>query len=85
MDNGFTIVDSIYTATEVEIIIDTIHRVDSDKPTFRISADLFAIRQFLKEVPAVCPLIFNGKLKSLIKQTHGEDYFLAMSLLNKAF
>ncbi|MDB5195673.1 MAG: phytanoyl-CoA dioxygenase [Flaviaesturariibacter sp.] len=57
--NGFAIISDIYSSSETESIIEAIDNVDSPNLTFRRSADLFAIRQFLKEVPEVQPLIFT--------------------------
>lgn len=80
MEKGFDIIDDVYTPFEVKRIIDCIGRLDTDKPTFRKSEDLFAIRQFLKEVPAVCPLIFNDKLMGVIDQYFGGGYFVTKSI-----
>lgn len=79
-DNGFAIVENIYSAAEISTIITEIENVDKDKPTFRITNDLFAIRQFLKELPGVFPFVFNQKLKNLIAQLFGDDYFIAKSI-----
>lgn len=78
--NGYAIVDAIYTEEEVENILAIIDKVDSNKETFRKSTDLFAIRQFMREVPDIAELIFNQQLKSLIKQLLGDDYFLVKSI-----
>jgi ectoine hydroxylase-related dioxygenase (phytanoyl-CoA dioxygenase family) len=78
--HGFSIINEIYTRTEVEAILEIIDQVDTQKETFRKSADLFAIRQFLKELPSVAPHLFNLKLKSLIHSLFGEDYFLVKSI-----
>lgn len=80
MDNGYSIVNNVYTSTEVSDIVDVITKVNTDKPTFRKTDDLFAIRQFLKEVPDVSPLIFNQKLSGLIQQHFGEGYFSVKSI-----
>jgi ectoine hydroxylase-related dioxygenase (phytanoyl-CoA dioxygenase family) len=80
LDNGFTTMDDIYSTEEIEKILSTINEVDSTKDTFRKSTDLFAIRQFLKEVPRTNDLIFNKKLKSLIRQLGGQDYFIVKSI-----
>jgi hypothetical protein len=42
--------------------------IDTSKKTFRKSEDLFAIRQFLKEVPEIKDLIFNDNIKKLSKK-----------------
>ncbi len=80
LDNGFTTVDSIYSEKEIEQILFAINQADSDKETFRKSVDLFAIRQFLKEVPKVINLVFNDKLKNLVKQLFGDNYFVVKSI-----
>ncbi|NII85103.1 MULTISPECIES: phytanoyl-CoA dioxygenase family protein [unclassified Pedobacter] len=77
---GFSVVDDVFTDQEIEDILAAINRADSTKETFRKSDDLFAIRQFLKEVPETIDLIFNHKLKHILKEVFGEDYFLVKSI-----
>ncbi|OJV54460.1 MAG: phytanoyl-CoA dioxygenase [Bacteroidetes bacterium 43-16] len=79
-EKGFTTLEAIYTPEEVAAIIDVINQADHSKETFRKSADLFAIRQFLKEIPEVCHLIFNHKLQQLIREVFGQDYFVVKSI-----
>jgi ectoine hydroxylase-related dioxygenase (phytanoyl-CoA dioxygenase family) len=69
-----------YTPTELSSITTTIHHADQTKPTFRKSNNLFAIRQFLKEIPEVAELVFNQKLKDIIRAHFGEDYFVVKSI-----
>lgn len=61
-------------------MIDLIIRTDTDKETFRKSADLFAIRQFLKELPEVMNLVFNIRLREFISTMFGPDYFVVKSI-----
>ncbi|MCS3797697.1 phytanoyl-CoA dioxygenase family protein [Niastella sp. OAS944] len=77
---GFTIIDNVFTSEEVAAIIDTINRIDTSGPAFRKTSDLFAIRRFLKEVPAISSLVFNSRLRSVIDQLFGPDYFLVKSI-----
>jgi ectoine hydroxylase-related dioxygenase (phytanoyl-CoA dioxygenase family) len=77
---GFSVLDNVFTDQEVENIFAAINRTDSTKETFRKSDDLFAIRQFLKEVPETISVIFNDKLKHIVKEVFGEDYFLVKSI-----
>lgn len=71
-EQGFTIVENIYTKDEVTQLLKVIDNIDKSKATFRKSADLFAIGQFLKEVPATHLLIFNKNLTQLISQLFGQ-------------
>jgi ectoine hydroxylase-related dioxygenase (phytanoyl-CoA dioxygenase family) len=80
LNEGFAIVDAIYTQKEVNAILAIIEAVDSSSPAFRKTDDLFAIRQFLKEVPQAIPSIFNSNLKILIKSLFGEGYFAVKSI-----
>jgi ectoine hydroxylase-related dioxygenase (phytanoyl-CoA dioxygenase family) len=77
---GFTVIDSIYTADQVDLILEAISQVDTSRPSFRKTEDLFAIRQFLKEIPEVFSLVFNDKLKSVIKDVFGSNYFVTKSI-----
>ena len=77
---GYTVINGIFTPEEVESISERINRTDSSKPTFRKTNDLFAIRQFLKEIPEVRALVFNSKLNSIIGKYFGEDYFAVKSI-----
>jgi len=79
-ENGFTTVDNIYSDQEIEQILLTIDQADNNKETFRKSADLFAIRQFLKEIPTTSSLVFNDKLKDLVRQFFGDNYFVVKSI-----
>ena len=77
---GFSIINSIYTSEEIETIGKFIDAQNSSNPTFRKSEDLFAIRQFLKELPEIKSLVFNEKLKSVIKSIADENYFIVKSI-----
>lgn len=72
VNNGFTTIDNIYTVDEVGNLLKLINQTRSDKDTFRKSADLFAIRQFLNEVPETINVIFNIMLmKPLLLHSSG--------------
>ena len=73
---GFTIIENIYSSIEIDQLISIINQADQSKSTFRKSANLFAIRQFLKEVPTALPIIFNDKLKCEIAEFMGSGYFI---------
>jgi Protein involved in biosynthesis of mitomycin antibiotics/polyketide fumonisin len=79
-ENGFTIINNIFSDEEIEKIREVIQHIDTSKETFRKSEDLFAIRQFLKEIPDIKNLIFNENIKSIIKDIFGSDYFVVKSI-----
>lgn len=80
---GFTIIDNVYSENEIENLISLIENVtkdNSENSTFRKSQDLFAIRQFHKEIPKTLPFIFNQKLQDIIESTFGKGYFITKSI-----
>lgn len=80
---GFAIINDIYSENEIEKLISLIEDVtenDSENATFRKSQDLFAIRQFHKEVPETLPYIFNENLKDIIESNFGSGYFITKSI-----
>lgn len=78
--NGFTIIENIYSETEVNKLINIIENTEALGDTFRKSKDLFAIRRFLKEVPDTLPLLLNENLKQIITSLFGDDYFIVKSI-----
>ena len=79
-DCGFSVISNVYSTEEIERISEFIQNIDTSKDTFRKSEDLFAIRQFLKEIPEVKDLIFNENLKTIIREIFGENYFVVKSI-----
>ena len=80
LENGVSIVNNIYSAEEVARILAVIDQADTSNDTFRKTTDLFAIRQFLKEIPSAADLIFTDKLKTLIKDMLGDNCFVVKSI-----
>jgi ectoine hydroxylase-related dioxygenase (phytanoyl-CoA dioxygenase family) len=78
--NGFTTIPEMYGDSEIEQILSVIDHIDTSKVTFRKSEDLFAIRQFLNEIPDLVPIIFNQKLKNMINSVFGKAYFVVKSI-----
>ena len=78
--DGFEIINGLYSNSQVEGIIGVIEAVDKDKPNFRKLNDLFAVRQFLKEVPDAFDLIFSGSLKQFLVRRFGPEYFVVKSI-----
>ncbi len=79
-ENGFAVVEDVYSAEELNEIIRTIEEIDQSKPTFRKTNDLFAIRQFLREIPQAKSIIFNSQLNTVINNLFGKGYFVVKSI-----
>lgn len=79
-DKGYAITKPLFNAVEIDAILRHVAEVDPAKPTFRKTTDLFAIRQFLKEVPAVQPLLFKPAFNALVEELVGKNAFLVKSI-----
>ncbi|TWW01652.1 phytanoyl-CoA dioxygenase family protein [Chitinophaga pinensis] len=79
-ERGFTVIDGIFTSGEVATLLSCIQQADTSNDTFRKTKDLFAIRQFLKEIPGVVPAVFTDKLKEVISRLFGEGYYPVKSI-----
>ncbi|WP_276878177.1 phytanoyl-CoA dioxygenase family protein [Chryseobacterium joostei] len=77
---GFSIIDNVFSDDEVEKIIAVLNGIDTSRENFRKSEDLFAIRQFLKEIPEIKDLIFNDNIQRIITEIFGEKYFVVKSI-----
>ena len=79
-ENGFTVINNVFSEDEIKKIGEIIQNIDTSKETFRKSDDLFAIRQFLKEIPQARQLVFNENIKNIITEIFGEKYFVVKSI-----
>ncbi|AZA99771.1 phytanoyl-CoA dioxygenase [Chryseobacterium joostei] len=80
LEYGFSIIDNVFSDDEVEKIIAVLNGIDTSWENFRKSEDLFAIRQFLKEIPEIKDLIFNDNIQRIITEIFGEKYFVVKSI-----
>ncbi|REC49554.1 phytanoyl-CoA dioxygenase family protein [Chryseobacterium pennipullorum] len=77
---GFSVINHIFSDEEIQKIIDVLNHIDTSRENFRKSKDLFAIRQFLKEIPEIRDLIFNDNIQKVVKEIFGEKYFVVKSI-----
>ena len=80
LEYGFTVINTVFSEEEVGEIINVLNNIDTSRENFRKSEDLFAIRQFLKELPEIKDLIFNDSIKRVIKEIFGGKYFVVKSI-----
>lgn len=79
-ENGFTIINDIYSAEDVDSMVRVIENADSSNDTFRKSKEVFAIRQFFSEIPETIPLVFNDRVKEIVAVLFGKNYFVVKSI-----
>ncbi|RYY52411.1 MAG: phytanoyl-CoA dioxygenase [Chitinophagaceae bacterium] len=80
LHKGYCIIPSVYSPSEVGEIDDVINAAGQESPLFRKSKDLFAIRQFLKQVPEAAPAIFTSRLADITTRLFGNGYFVVKSI-----
>lgn len=78
--DGFTVIENIYSPKEIKAIIEAVSKADHTNPLFRKTSDLFAIRQFLRELPQVSQIVFNKRLTQIIENLFGGNYFVIKSI-----
>lgn len=77
---GYTVIENVFSEGQVEQVLQLISQADTSQDTFRKTADLFAIRQFLKVVPGVRQAIFTEELQQIIHTLFGTDYVPVKSI-----
>ena len=80
LEYGFAVINNVFSQQELEEIDNVLQNIDTSKENFRKSEDLFAIRQFLKEVPEIQDLIFNENIRKVVREIFGEKYFVVKSI-----
>lgn len=79
-DEGFAIVDGIFSESEVNAMLSILEAVDGNGPAFRKTNDLFAIRQLLKEFPALIDVLFTNSFESFLSGLLGKGYAVIKSI-----
>lgn len=79
--NGYTIIPDVFHDEEIVALLHFIETATTT-PTanFRKDIDLFAIRNFIGELPGIKPLLFTPRLNQLIDTLFGRDYFLVKAI-----
>jgi ectoine hydroxylase-related dioxygenase (phytanoyl-CoA dioxygenase family) len=77
---GYTIVNDVFNEAGIQQIIQIIDSANQNSDLFRKTKQLFAIRQFLKEIPRLQPLVLNKQVNMLIGQVFGANYFPVKSI-----
>jgi ectoine hydroxylase-related dioxygenase (phytanoyl-CoA dioxygenase family) len=78
--DGFAVINNIFSDEEIECLFHIISKIDTSRQTVRKTSDLFAIRQFLKEVPQAFEIIFNDRLNTIIAEIFGDKFFVVKSI-----
>lgn len=80
LKNGHTTIKDVYNPEEIDQIITLITNINEENENFRKGNQLFAIRQFLKEIPSIVKPLINDTLTQIIQDIFGIDYFIIKSI-----
>lgn len=78
--DGFAVINEIYTAHETAAIATAISEASQASPVFRKSTDLFAIRQCCKTLPGILPMVFTPGLCNLLQPFTDMGYAMVKSI-----
>lgn len=79
-EKGYAITTPLFSNDEVQAMVDVIASANQSSPTFRRSADLFAVRRFLLEVPEVQAIVLKKELLQLVESIGGSGYVPVKSI-----
>src|ERR1700739_2396358 len=79
-EQGFAIINGVFSRDEIDFLLAVISDQKATNANFRSGAELFAIRQFLKEVPDVVPHLFTQPFCRLLAMLSGGGYFVVKSI-----
>ncbi|WP_460502433.1 phytanoyl-CoA dioxygenase family protein, partial [Hymenobacter agri] len=65
-DAGCAVLPNLYTPAEVAALLRTVEDAAGSGPNFRRSQEVFAIRELIKEIPALWPLLDTPALRQLL-------------------
>lgn len=80
INDGFTVINQVFSFADIAEIINVIESADSSGSLFRKTNDLFAIRQVLKELPQLNKIVFNDKIRKIVKELFGDNYAVVKSI-----
>ena len=78
--NGYSVVADLYSENEIHQISECLEKTEQNGRSFLKTKDLFAIRQLLKNVPKLNPLLFKDKIKELLSSLFQSNHFLTKAI-----
>jgi ectoine hydroxylase-related dioxygenase (phytanoyl-CoA dioxygenase family) len=78
--SGFAVVPAVFSPQDLRDICAAIDNATGTGPAFRRTASVYAIRRFLKEIPAAVPLVLTPGLTRLLAGIFGPGYNIVKSI-----
>ncbi|RPD42471.1 phytanoyl-CoA dioxygenase family protein [Chitinophaga barathri] len=77
---GYTVLLEVFSIEAVQQMVDIIRLANRQGAAFRQTADLFAIRRVMAEIPALQQLVLTPALLDWVKTLGGKEHFLVKSI-----
>lgn len=77
---GYFILDTLYSTSEIQQLSTCIEEASQDSTSFLKTKDVFAIRQLLKNLPALNEILWNKNLTSVLSSIYTKSYFLTKAM-----
>ncbi|TYA74173.1 phytanoyl-CoA dioxygenase family protein [Seonamhaeicola marinus] len=77
---GYSILANVYSEHELNSISNCIDNVSLNSHSVQHNQDVYAIRQLLRTIPQLYPLLFNNNLLGLLNYLFDSTYFLTKAI-----
>jgi predicted DNA-binding transcriptional regulator YafY len=77
---GSAILEGVYDKNEIIAINKLIREKTGNSHEDEINKEVFAIRKLISAIPELKPLIFNAKLKRIVQEGLGKEFFLSKAI-----
>ncbi len=78
--NGFAFLRNVFTRAELEEMVNAVALVDQADTTVMRSSETYAIRQMLRHTPLLRRLIWNRRMKEVVRYVVGDDAIVVKSI-----
>lgn len=79
-EQGFAFVDGVYTPAELEAMVAAVAAMDGTAAGVMRTEETYAIRQVVKHVPALLPIVLNERMQELLARHIGADACVCKSI-----
>ncbi|MCG2612899.1 phytanoyl-CoA dioxygenase family protein [Terrimonas sp. NA20] len=78
--DGFAVIYNVFDQSSIADLKNIINKTTANSDTFRKTADLFAIRRFLFEIPEMRTNIFTASLNNILRSLFSDHHFSSKSI-----
>ncbi len=79
-EHGFAFEEGVYSTAELEAMVAAVEAMDGTATGVMRTEETYAIRQVMKHVPALLPIVLNERMQELLVRHLGDDAFVCKSI-----